>query len=282
MKKEFKIIVVFLLALTFSTGCGAKEFKEKKEEIKCEEGYELTEGKCIKILDQKDAIASYSCQDGFTLSQDKSECTKTETKNAKIDNPCPSDYTFSNGTCTKTEMAEIIINKSCIDQYGEVEGDVCHHTQTKQATTRTTCPNGKVYVALTNDCWTAWGIKCSYSILSGYCLSPSSEKPITAYACPTGYTLEGTTCIRKYDTTAIQKKSCPSGFKAQGDTCVRTTTTKITGTYYCDSDFTLNGTKCTKTSVEKPNITYSCESEEYTLKDKVCIQYEEKETIVGS
>lgn len=225
MKKEFKIIIVFLLAIIFITGCGAKELKEKREEIKCEKGYELTESKCIKILDQKEAIASYSCQDGFTLSKDKSECTKTETKNAKIDNPCPSDYTFSNGKCSKTSKVAVTVTKTCLDG-GRIAGNECEYIDIQS--------NGTIH---------------------------------------------------KYKLHALMKKSCPSGYKNganDGDWCVKTETIGITGTYYCDSDFTLNGTKCTKTSVEKPNITYSCESEEYTLKDKVCIQYEEKEAIIGS
>ncbi len=284
MKKRVFGILIIMSVSFLITGCGNSNNNEKKEEtVNCEEGYYLKDGKCTKVEDSKDAIISYNCEDGYTLDETNKNCTKIETKDAKIDNPCPTDYTFSNNKCTKSTTVDPTVTPSCLDG-GTLSGSVCKYKDTKAAKATYTCPDGYYIVDSSNICYRgSHSSNCDptnpFKIdgaqkINGVCVqTKATASPTTSYSCTTGFTLQGSTCVREYELNALMKKSCPSGYKASGDNCVKTETKDITGNYYCESGYDISDTICTKTTVKEALKSYSCEAS-YELLNNKCFKFE--------
>lgn len=283
LKKKTYTIILTILCIFLLTGC--KEEKKEDKTIKCEKGSYLIENECKKASEVVNALESYSCEENYTLNDDYSKCIKTETKDAKIDNPCPSDYEYSNFKCNKTETKDIIVTPSCINENGVLNADrkTCTHTEIRQPKYTTTCPSG--YYIYGFDCHkkNRSGIKCYtgeiFSAEAGGCLDIFDYvKPTSQYICGTGYTLEGNNCVRRDIINALQNKSCPSGFTESNGKCKKTITIDVSGKYYCEEGFTLNDHTCTKVTKKDSIKKYSCENDEFTLIEKSCVKFETKET----
>ncbi len=257
----------------------------KKKELKCATGEYYYNNSCVKPVDVKQSISENSCDEGFTISDDYQKCTKLETIEAKIDNPCPSDYTYNDYKCTKTETKEVSIVASCSGSNGTLNAD-----KTKCTYKDTRTPNINYICSSSYALWRGEELGCRQKVDKENCIYYESKGYVFSkdystcygpkhdvrkeYTCITGYTLEGTTCVRTYELTALQTKTCPSGYSSSGNQCVKTTIIDVQGNYYCDEGYTLDNHTCSKTIIKESNKKYSCEDNSYILYEDECVKFD--------
>ncbi len=211
----------------------------------------------------RSATTTYTCPSGWTRSGSTCSKTTTQTQNASASTTysCPQGGSRNGSTCTLTANATPNTTYSCPSGYSR-NGTTC--TKTYNATANTgagsySCPNGG----------TLNGSTCTLTTNA----TPSQGQ--TTYTCPSGYTYNSSSkkCEYKISATATKKYaySCPEGYTQSGEgekmTCSKVV--KESGKYYCeDADAKLDGTKCIKT-VKGGIKGYTC-PEGYTLEGDKC------------
>ena len=249
----------------------------------CRSGYSFVPGPigggyCRKVLTVA-ATATYSCPSGYTLSG--TSCYKYLYA-SPTDGTCPTGYTpYFNGfahLCRKKVTTTATVTYSCPTGYS-LSGTTCSKTLTASPTVTTTyhCPTGYSLSGTTcsKTLTASPTVTTTYHCPTGYSLSGTTcSKTLTAsptvtttYHCPTGYSLSGTTCSKTLTTspnvtTTYHCNNAPPGYRLSGQNCVKTLTASptVTTTYRCDTGYTLSGTTCSKTLTTSPNVTttYHC------------------------
>ena len=103
------LLVVFLLA-------GCKKYKEG-----CKEDYILNNGKCRKVVEQKEVLSKDVCKDNKELRDGK--CYQTLTAKKVDVKVCDEGYTLSGDTCSKTITMNAKATYSCTS--GTLSGSSC-------------------------------------------------------------------------------------------------------------------------------------------------------------
>ena len=100
MKKILSILLCSIIVLTVC-GCGNKTTKEKQKEYYCETGT-LKDGVCELVETEE---ATKTCEEGYNLTDGK--CVKTNTTNAKATKSCSSGYTLNGSNCLGQQVDKI-------------------------------------------------------------------------------------------------------------------------------------------------------------------------------
>ena len=146
--------------------------------------------------------------------------TVTTTKTAS----CPSGYTQSGDTCSKSSTVTTTKTATCPSGYTQ-SGNSCVKTGTSTTTKPATCPSG-------------------YTQSGNTCVKTGTSTTTKTASCPSGYTKSGNNCV-KYNTTT-KTAACPSGYTQSGNTCVKTGTSTTTKPATCPSGQIQKDTKCYK------------------------------------
>ena len=229
MKKNFNILLVGMVVLTLSA-CGNTENvnKEVQKEYYCEEG--TLNGQTCEVVATEEV--SQTCDEGYKLTDGK--CVKTTTTNAKATKSCSEGYTLSGSTCLSKKTVEKVIEKYCVESYtqhqesngwyyqalrvenggcvirickdGPTEG--CYET-TAEAKGRLVCPSGTKEV--NNKCYKTSKVKTTYSCdagkLNGSKCTITDTKEVTNTCQTKGFTYNETTknCEKVTTTQALEK-----------------------------------------------------------------------------
>lgn len=234
----------------------------------CDEGYELYNNSCRKLLETKPANENFSCDNGYTLNKKNNNCEKIEKIDANTFFSCSDGYSLDNNKCSG--ITSINANKSydCKTIGGTLNGDKCN--QTVADTKALYCEK---YICAIGS-YDASIDKCvSYS---PYANIPSYHNKICAqYTCLRG-TFKNSMCYLEVSTNANITYSCDEGYTLQNNKCIKNITIEPKINYSCPSGYTLKNQKCEHIITIKPNINYECENNG-VLNDTSCNYYEIKE-----
>ena len=131
---------------------------------------------------------------------------------------CPSGYTRSNTTCSKSGSATTTTTVGCPSGYS-ASGSTCVRYGTATTTTTVGCPSG-------------------YSASGSTCVKSGTATTATTVGCPNGYTKKNNACVKDTTSTKTQNAVCPANQTLKDGKCYKnvTTTEKVTGvrdvTYY--------------------------------------------------
>lgn len=252
----------------------------------CPEGYSNdTEDETICVSDRPETVAltkTYSCKDGYTKYGEgaSTTCQKvtgqstTRTTAASVSYVCPSGYSRSGKTCSRTSTISASTTYTCPSGYTR-SGTKCTKTTVVYGNVTATCPSGY------KKSGRGTSATCTRTIEprnNGTCRSGFTKKQgkcvrtvMPSFSCPSGYAKSGsgrnTRCSKISVSTisATAKKTCPSGYRLSGSTCRKTSTTSASARYSCPSGYGLSGTTCYQTvggtvSTVKPTVKTSCKT----------------------
>ena len=232
----------------------------------CPSGYSLSGTTCSKTTTWTDTVGATASYSTRTVQKSypckKQQCT-TKTvfscSGGKCGNKPQTSCTYVDSTCYESASESYVDGYDCPSGYslsGTTCSKSCSSTDTKSATF--SCPSG----------YTASGTTCSKTNTSTDTKNATANEG--SYYCKSGYTLNGTKCERTVivsDTKEATKVpggyTCPEGYKLSNKTCTKETKTTDTKTadstkttYTCPSGYTLSGTKCYKSGTQTVKKTY--------------------------
>ncbi len=228
MKKLFSILMCGILVLTFA-GCGSKETKETKaneKEYYCEEG--TLKGENCEVVATEEAIIE--CEEGFKVTDGK--CVKTTTTNAKANKSCATGYELKGDMClSTTDTKQPGFDYECMESYTQHQESNGYYYQAvgvkDGACIIRICRQGP-----NEDCYeTPAEAKSIAKCEDGYTLGNDfkchkSVKVITTYSCTKGE-LEGSKCVETETGTATKKCSSEEyTYNEKSDSCEKVTITK--------------------------------------------------------
>ena len=268
MKKILKSCYVLAVA-TLITGC------EKK--LSCEEGYILKENFCYKEIENKPATEVYTCEEGYSLSQDNSKCEKIESIDATQQYTCNNGYTLNKDKCLGVSTINATPTYSCPNG-GTLNGSKCIQrvADTQALSQRYYCIMGTLSGT---NCLSTPGPatgRCpagTIQINSNTC----SSNALKEYYCLRGEKI-GSMCYLDVATQANVSYSCQSGYTLNGAKCSKNVSVNANTIYTCSDEYTLKDNKCQKVIESNRIVNYTCE-ENYELKENKCILYDVKEAI---
>lgn len=201
------------------------------------------------------ATVSYSCPSGYSRSG--STCSRTVTRSASVSYHCPSGYSRSGTVCTRTISATAtIVRYTCPSGYKKTG------TSENQKCVRTVMPgrNGKC--------------PPGYKKQNGRCTRTINATPVYSYSCPSGYVRSGATCYRRV--SATKSYHCPSGYSRSGTVCRRVVRISANRSYSCPATYYRSGTTCIRyvggnVQTAEPIVSYSC-SKGYKRQGSNCIK----------
>ena len=123
------------------------------------------------------ATENKTCDNGYTLTSDKSSCEKTIYVNGNTEYICGAGFNLVGNKC-KSSHTTTPTNGQCYGSY-TLENDVC--VMYIDANTSTSCPSGYDYANTSN-------------YMQNKCSKIDKVSPSVSYSCPSGYTLNGTNC----------------------------------------------------------------------------------------
>ncbi len=190
-----------------------------KDELYCEEGFTLSDGKCSGEVAQS---AKASCDKGtYNAGSGKcEEATKVgEAKKAcKVTGQDPEDRMMSNGKCSRGKP---IIPEGCPDAI-ELDG-WCYNPSGDYDAIATcdagTYQNGACYTVTTSDA----KYSCSEGTLNGSkCMVIKESKALTKHGCEEGYSLhQDRVCVSETETKDyIVGYTCPNEARLEHESCV--------------------------------------------------------------
>ena len=239
------------------------------------------------------ATTTYSCPEGYSISDDKKSCVKptstTETIGATATTTysCPdSTYSISTDkkTCTKKTSSTSTVNSVATTTYSCPDSTYSLSTDKKTCTKKDTvyaglqtvysCSKGKLSgdkCIITDTTSAIPHMKFTFDCTSGICQSVSS---VDYYYCSdSSYKVSGKQCVKTTTVAATSSKVCPANYSktSDGTQCYKTTTSTVSSTattkYSCsDSTYSLSSDKktCSKTTsstttkASTATTTYSC------------------------
>lgn len=256
----------------------------------CDEGYELINNKCYKIIETTDANIEYTCDNGYYLNGN--QCNKIEySKNFITEWTCPNGYEMEKGRtpniCYKTNTVASLVQHYCKDG-GYLSGEKCIKTEKVPAKEIIACESLWVYDSTDGLCHSALlfsscpsGAKVVSKIGTNFLCA---IKPTFLYECPDGKGKRfETTCevTEEYEAQAIIR--CPGDNYKMSEDKTKCTITEYDVPSYkikCGEDgYAYENNHCVKTISVNANIKEYCNSE-YVLKDGNCIKYDIQEPLI--
>ena len=248
----------------------------------CEDGYNLKNSKCIKIVDTKDPIINYYCNKGYDL--DGTNCIRYEYDEVQVKWYCRSGYKTGHADypdlCYKDILEAYTISYYC--DYGyTLNGSKCTKQKSVSPSSNNfVCPGGSNYIYAYGVCvLTGVFTSCpgGYSVLerNGRYVT-CFRYPSTVKFCPEGTTANGSKC--DYPTEIIDAhsyKTCRynARYDKKLDQCVYTDYEVPDYQTYCNGDFEYHDGYCYKVYSESANYTSSCD-DDYILENDKCVKYE--------
>lgn len=274
----------------------------------CEEGYEVRNNKCVKVIERVAARENSYCPDGYFLSE--GYCVNKNTLSPTFSYICADGFTLNGTSCVKEESAEAALIYYCPDNY-VLAGTKCVTANSRDATVSYSCPNSSYTkngtkctkmeqvttdAVVTYGCsngGTLSGTKChitSSPVNSGYggwwwpvcdqgTYSSSDQKchyiydASKTYTCTSGTSNGAGKCTKNSSVSidATPKYTCPSGYITVGDKCTTSETINATPKYTCTTDTVLKGNMCYGTiSIQAVGL-YNCQ-DGYVLSGTTCIK----------
>lgn len=285
LNKYLKIFLLFFITSMVLCGCDKNKL-ESKQELVCEDGFELVDSKCTKYTYVSDAMkkqycdasytlqgidcvktsevqptVNYSCKEGYTL--ENNNCVKTEKKEATKHFSCPSTYSYKNNECIRKIEYPVQVKYSCPNSDYHKYGSSCVYDYSVPAQS----VNGR-YICTSSGC-TLIGNRCECSrtvpasetpyctkgeYSNGKCVLIEKEAILrTYYLCESGLTLSGTQCIKKTSILAQKQYKCNSGYTLKNGVCTKVIDKKNTNSaYYCNDNLKLKDEKCYNVEITEP------------------------------
>lgn len=257
----------------------------------CDEGYELINNKCYKIIETTDANIEYTCDNGYYLNGN--QCNKIEySKNFITEWTCPNGYEMEKGRtpniCYKTNTVASLVQHYCKDG-GYLSGEKCIKTEQVPAKEIIACEAWWVYDSTDGLCHSSLflfnscpsGAKIVGKVGQKYLCA---IKPTFLYECPDGKVKSyETTCdvTEEYEAQAIIR--CPGDNYKMSEDKTKCTITEYDVPSYkikCGEDgYVYENNHCVKTISVNANIKEYCNNE-YVLKDGNCIKYDIQEPLI--
>lgn len=253
------------------TNCVKEESAEAALIYYCPDNYVLAGTKCVTADSSRNATKSYSCPDSSYTKKDN-KCYKTEqvSTDAIVTYGCPYGGTLSGTQCDRTSSPTY--NKNYNWGWG-------YNPWFPGGSSTPTCSEG-TYSSSDGKCHSTYAATKSYTCTSGTsngsgkCIK-SSNVSVSAtinYTCPPGYVNIGDKCTTSNSINATPKYTCTSDSNLVGNMCYGKIVTQAIGIYNCDSGYILSGVNCIKDDFKKPEVKQTC-SRLYKLNNNRCEKY---------
>ncbi len=278
--KNMKKMLLILLLLLVVCGC--------KKKLKCPEGYNEENNKCVKEVERFEGEISYICDDNTI--PDGENCIREIIVPAEEVVGCKEGLVEENGNCVGTlKEAATDAYKCSSGKYNSSTGKCDVVTYVSKATK--TCKeendialdNGKCAAAHPGahsygepgEVDPATECCCGDTFRNGWCYSLPNGNYDATITCPTDskYTSgdKGKACYKESTIDATPYKKCNSGYTLNGNECTKTVKEKASKVYKCEADYTLNDKNCEKTEIEEARKEYNC-PDNYEKEGNYCIK----------